>query len=507
MTPSHSPIREGEILAGKYRVERVLGMGGMGVVVAATHLDLHEMRAIKFMLPTALDNAEAVERFMREARAAARLRSEHVAKVHDVGHLENGSPYMVMEYLSGADLGSVLKQRGPLPAHEAALYAIQVCSALAEAHTSGVIHRDLKPANLFLTQRPDGTPCVKVLDFGISKVTGAGSDFEMTKTHAVLGSPQYMSPEQMRSSRSVDARTDIWSLGVILYKLITGKAPFRGQNITELISAVLEGAPPPPSQVRPGLPLGLDAIIERCLARKPEGRYASVNELAAALFPFAPAGAGAAVDPMVRLLASVAPETRARLDSVLTTSATPSLSSLRVGSSGMSSPSSSTPSPGVTSLQSQAGEPTGASWGKTSSARAGRSRLMFALAGMLGISGVLALVLVIRSVLGRGQAPADAEATQAVSVPSAATVVASAPPIVSAAPPLVAAAPPLVEPAAPRPVATVEPVAMATATATATAKATATARATVPVPKQPPVVAAPKTPGASNRDPFGGGRK
>ncbi len=483
---THSPFREGEVLAGKYRVERVLGMGGMGVVVAATHLDLHEMRAIKFMLPAALDNAEAVERFMREARAAARLRSEHVAKVHDVGHLDNGAPYMVMEYLAGADLGSVLKQRGPLPAHEAALYAIQVCSALAEAHSSGVIHRDLKPANLFLTQRPDGTPCVKVLDFGISKVSGAGSDFEMTKTHAVLGSPHYMSPEQMRSSRSVDARTDIWSLGVILYKLVTGKAPFRGQNITELISAVLEGAPPAPSTLRAGLPLGLDAIIARCLARKPEGRYSSVNELAAALMPFAPAGAGAAVDPMVRLLASVAPETRARLDSVLTV-ATPSLPSMPLPRGGM------TPSLGVTSLQPQVGEPTEASWGKTSSSRTSRSRLIIALAGLLAVSGVLVMVLVIRVVLDRGQPLADTDAAPPVAGLSAASVV--------------AATPPLVEPAAPRPPATVEPIVSAAATPTASAIARPTVAAPRPtVPVATPTVT-PKAADAPRSDPFGKGRK
>jgi serine/threonine-protein kinase len=482
---THSPVREGEVLAGKYRVERVLGMGGMGVVVAATHLDLHELRAIKLMLPTALENAEAVERFMREARAAARLRSEHVAKVHDVGHLENGAPYMVMEYLSGADLGQVLKQRGPLPAHEAALYAIQVCSALAEAHSSGVIHRDLKPANLFLSQRPDGTPCIKVLDFGISKVTGAGSDFEMTKTHAVLGSPQYMSPEQMRSSRSVDARTDIWSLGVILYKLVTGKAPFRGQNITELISAVLEGAPPAPSTRCAGLPLGLDDVIARCLARKPEGRYGSVNELAAALLPFAPAGAGAAVDPMARLLASVAPETRARLDSVLTTSTPP----LRFPSSGMIS--SATPAPGVTSLQPPAGEPTQASWGKTSSARSSRSRVVIALAAALGICGVLALV--IRGVLGRDQPPAEADAAPAIAVLSAA--------------PAVTAPAPRVEPAAPQPTASAEPVASAAPRPTTTAPAPATARPIATAPRPTAPAATPKAAEAPKSDPFGKGRK
>ncbi|MEP7119310.1 MAG: serine/threonine-protein kinase [Byssovorax sp.] len=494
-----SPVREGEVLAGKYRVERILGMGGMGVVVAATHLDLLELRALKFMLPTALDNAEAVERFLREARAAARLRNEHVAKIHDVGYLDNGAPYMVMEYLAGADLGSILKQRGPLPAHEVALYAIQACSALAEAHTSGIIHRDLKPANLFLTLRPDGSPCIKVLDFGISKVSGAGSDFEMTKTHAVLGSPHYMSPEQMRSARNVDARSDVWSLGVILYKLTTGKAPFRGQNITELISAVLEGAPPPPSQVRAGLPIGLDAVIARCLSRKPEARYQSVNELAQALIPFAPAGAGAAPDPMARLLASVAPETRARLDSVLTTTGTPSLPSILPvppPAPTYAAPSSITPMPGLTAMQGQGGEPTFASWGKTESSRAARSRLILALAGLVGVAGLLAMVLVIRVILTRGSTPQNEASAGLVEPSASASVVATA-----------SASAPAVTIAAARPDATVEPV---ISVASATAAASAAPRRAAPT---PPVASAPKATGApkvtppSGSDPFGRGRK
>jgi len=486
---SKSPVREGEVLAGKYRVERVLGVGGMGVVVAATHLDLLEPRALKFMLPTALDNAEAVERFLREARAAARLRSEHVAKVHDVGRLDNGAPYMVMEYLAGADLGAVLKQRGPLPAHEAALYTIQACSALAEAHDSGIIHRDLKPANLFLTYRPDGTPCVKVLDFGISKMGAAGSDFEMTKTHAVLGSPHYMSPEQMRSARNVDARSDVWSLGVILYKLTTGKAPFRGQNITELISAVLEGAPPPPSSLRAGLPLALDAIVARCLRRKPEERFQSVTELAVALTPFALTGAGAAVDPVARLLASVAPEMRAHLDSVLTT-ATPSLSSFGVqheASTTASARASTSPTLGNTSPNAQIADPTEASWGKTSSPRGARPRLLLALAGLLGVAGVLALVLVVRVLLHRGESDADTNAG-IIELPSSA----SSAPIV-APPPTIQPSIPSAAPSAP------------VVSAAAPPSAAATSRPTAAV--VPKATVAPKVPAAPGSDPFGRGRK
>ena len=481
-----SPVREGEVLAGKYRVERVLGVGGMGVVVAATHLDLLELRALKFMLPTALDNAEAVERFLREARAAARLRSEHVAKVHDVGRLDNGAPYMVMEYLAGADLGAILKQRGPLPAHEAALYTIQACSALAEAHGAGIIHRDLKPANLFLTQRPDGSPCVKVLDFGISKMGATGSDFEMTKTHAVLGSPHYMSPEQMRSSRDVDARSDVWSLGVILYKLTTGKAPFRGQNITELIAAVLEGAPPPPSQLCAGLPLGLDVVVARCLRRKPEERFQSVTDLAAALTPFAPSGAGAAVDPVARLLASVEPAAQSQFNSVLTT-ATPSLSSipLQQGATMTAAPASTSPTLGLTPAPFQRTEPTEASWGKTSSSRGARPRLLLALAALLGVTGVLALGLVVRVLVGK--TASDDTAAGIIVLPSAA-------PIAS-----IAAPSPTLQPEAPIAVSAAPVVSAAVAPS-----AMVTSRPSVAAPKATVVPKAPVAPGS---DPFGRGRK
>jgi serine/threonine-protein kinase len=319
-----------------------------------------------------------------------------------------------------------------------------------------------------------------------------------------------MSPEQMRSARNVDARSDVWSLGVILYKLTTGKAPFRGQNITELISAVLEGAPPPPSQLRAGLPLGLDAVIARCLFRKPEARYQSVSELAQALIPFAPAGAGAAPDPMARLLASVAPETRARLDSVLTT-ATPSLPSIlpmapsamtSVAPSSMTSMTSMTPMPGFTAIQGQAGEPTFASWGKTEASRTARSRLILALAGLLGGAGLLAMVLVIRVILARGSATQSEAAPGPGIVPLAASA-----PIVASASASASASAPVVTAAAPRPEATVEPAISAPATSASASVAprhTSVVASTVAAPK---ATAAAKVTAPAGADPFGRGRK
>ncbi len=272
----------GDILLGKYRIERVLGKGGMGVVAAARHLDLGGLFAIKFLLPSTLGQPEALERFLREARAAARLRGEHVARVHDVGRMENGAPYMVLEYLDGCDLKEVLKKQGPLSVEETVTYLLQVCDAIAEAHAAGIVHRDLKPANLFLTQRPNGSPCVKVLDFGISKVTGP-EEVDLTGTGAMFGSPLYMSPEQIAKTKSVDARTDIWAMGVILYELLTGVTPFKAASMLEVVSGVLQEEPAPPRQRRPDLLPAIEAVILRCLRKNREERFQSVAELMAAL--------------------------------------------------------------------------------------------------------------------------------------------------------------------------------------------------------------------------------
>jgi serine/threonine-protein kinase len=283
-----TPVQEGQVLAGKYRVERVLGVGGMGVVVSALHIQLDERVALKFLLPDALGNPEAVARFGREARAAVKIKSMHVARVSDVGTLENGAPYMVMEFLHGQDLAALIHDRGPIPFPDAVDFVLQACEALAEAHALGIVHRDLKPANLFMITGADGAPCIKVLDFGISKITKTDSsgDYGMTSTQAVMGSPLYMSPEQMTSSRDVDGRADIWAIGTILFELLTGRPPFLGETMPQLCGMILQEAPPMPRELRPDLPEGLQAVLLRCLEKKRDRRYANVAELASALAPY-----------------------------------------------------------------------------------------------------------------------------------------------------------------------------------------------------------------------------
>jgi serine/threonine-protein kinase len=298
---SSQPIRLGDVVAGKYRVDRVLGEGGMGIVVAATHLHLEQKVALKFLLPSMAAEADIVQRFLREARAAVKIHSEHVARVLDVGTHE-GSPYMVMEYLEGGDLAQVLAVRGALPAGEAVGYVLEACEAIAEAHALGIVHRDLKPANLYLAQRPGGKPAIKVLDFGISKAPAATTDDILTKTSAVMGSPSYMSPEQLVSAASVDPRADVWALGVVLYEMLTCALPFTAASMPELVGAILQRAPRPIEALREGVPLGMRAIVDRCLQKDPAGRYANVAELARALLPFGPSRSEQSVERIEHVL-------------------------------------------------------------------------------------------------------------------------------------------------------------------------------------------------------------
>jgi hypothetical protein len=287
----------GALLAGKYRVDRVIGRGGMGVVVGATHVHLQQPVALKFLLPEMVHHPETVERFVREARASAQLRSEHVCRVADVGAFESGAPYIVMELLDGSDLASLIAH-GPMPVQRAADHVLQACVGVAEAHALGIVHRDLKPANLFLTRRPDGTPLIKVLDFGIAKAQGDQS-FGLTQTSAMLGSPGYMSPEQLRSPRDVDARSDVWSFGVILYELVSGRPPFTGETLTDIALRITMD-PPPPLVGR--MPQGFEQLVNRCLTKDRAQRYPDLANLAHALAVYAGPGGWELAGAVSRML-------------------------------------------------------------------------------------------------------------------------------------------------------------------------------------------------------------
>jgi serine/threonine protein kinase len=299
-----APIKVGDVIAGKYQIERVLGAGGMGVVMAARHLKLGERVAIKFLQREVLMDPIRVERFLREGRACARIRGEHIARVYDIGTLENDAPYIVMEYLRGSDLSALVKQRGPLPVNTATEYGLQVCEALAEAHSVGIVHRDLKPANLFVTERSDGSPMIKVIDFGIAKVIeGADGSVDATKTgEEIRGSPLYMSPEQMRRPRQLDVRSDIWSFGVTLYNLLTGSYPFFSMSVLELCGMIFQEAPAPLREKRADVPPELETVILRCLEKDANKRYQDVGELAAALAEFAPPEARPSAERAARIL-------------------------------------------------------------------------------------------------------------------------------------------------------------------------------------------------------------
>jgi serine/threonine-protein kinase len=279
----------------------------MGVVVQATHVQLEERVAVKFLLDEYAKHPESSARFLREARAAVKIKSEHVARVIDVGTLESGAPYMVMEFLSGRDLSAVLEAQGALPISDAVDYILQACEAIAEAHAAGIVHRDLKPANLFLTRRADDSPVIKVLDFGISKVvvpSDSGPDMSLTKTSAMMGSPLYMSPEQMRSARDVDARSDIWSLGAILYELLCGAVPFGAESLPELCAKILTDPPQPLSERQSSVPIALSAAIMRCLEKKRDARYPTVAELAIALAPFGPKRSRVSVERISKVMSA-----------------------------------------------------------------------------------------------------------------------------------------------------------------------------------------------------------
>lgn len=400
-----SSIRSGEVIAGKFLVEQVLGEGGMGYVVAARHLQLGQMVALKFIRDE-ICTPEYKSRFMREARHTVRLKSKHVARVLDVGALESGSPYMVMEHLEGIDLSNLLQQRGAFPIAEACDFIIQACEAIAEAHGYGIVHRDLKPANLFLTRGPSGEPVIKVLDFGVSKLlemdqaTAPGGrpgavhpDTVLTKATDLLGSPSYMAPEQIVSARDADARSDVWSLGVILFRLVSGKAPFHGGSLAELIQAIMHGPIPSLAALRPDVPPGLENVVVRCLDRDKTRRIPDAAQLARMLAPFA----GPVASPSLERIAILGP-------ALVTAPPRQPSPSMHNANAWTSAPSSVTAADAA--LQGRVARPSPVLW-------------ILALVLMLAAMGITGVVLVRR-------------ASPATAAPPPSAQLSSAPPVVGA---------------------------------------------------------------------------
>jgi len=522
--PWSSPVPVGSVLAGKYHVEHLLGVGGMGAVVAATHIDLDELRAIKLMHASESESPAAVERFLREARAAVKLKSEYIARVYDVGRLESGVPYIVMEYLDGHDLSRIARKQGPLPFEDVVHYMLQACDAISEAHSLGIVHRDLKPANLFLTRRDDGSPCIKVLDFGISKHTAPGAqiDMEITTGKEVLGSPHYMSPEQMRSTKSADARSDIWSLGAIMYRLITGRLPFPADTPMELALRIVETVPERPSALRPEIPAGLEAVILRCLEKDPAQRIQSATELASELLPFAPVDALEMTPLSRRFSRSIAPS-GASLVSVVDASgagpsspAAPSLPAFGPEAGQGTWPSLPTP-------PRQPGEPStevsspGTAWGATGhdvlpAGRPARQKVLMA-------AGAGALLFAIAAGVALSWSSGVAQPATATATATAAAT--NGPPASVVELPAAPAGPTAPAPATQPPAAAPAPAAAATASPATATKSAAGAKnpAVVPAkttptpsPRGPAASPAPSTtsktrPSGGASDPFGRSRK
>lgn len=309
-------FERGSVIAGKYRVERLIGQGGMGLVYAARHLGLDELVAVKVIREERSEGADALARFQREARAAARIKSEHVARVLDVDRLATGEPYLVMELIDGTDLHALLHREGALSVSAAVGYIVQACEGVAEAHALGMVHRDLKLKNLFLTKRRDGRALIKVIDFGVVKLSPVAEDITepatstelsrtrareatLTGTAAMIGSVHYMAPEQIRASNIVTAQADVWSLGVCLYALLTGELPFEGATVSE-ICATIQGRPTPEIRsLAPQVPPELAGAIERALEKDTRRRFTNVAELAAAI---APLGADSAAPTRIRTI-------------------------------------------------------------------------------------------------------------------------------------------------------------------------------------------------------------
>ncbi len=302
--PSAIAALVGTTIRGKYRVDAPLGAGGMGFVLRARHLKLDQDVALKLLRPDARNKPAVVARFAREARAAARLKNEHVVRILDVDEDDDGTPFFVMEYLRGQDLEQLLQRSGPLEPARAVDIVLQACEAVAEAHALGMVHRDIKPANLFVLRARAGGDHVKLLDFGITKEE-AREDVSLTSPAAVVGSPLYMSPEQLKASKDVDARTDIWSLGVVLYQALTNALPFDGANAGELGAQIASEPPTSLLERRSDLPPALVEAVEKCLSKKRDDRFETAVDLARAIAPFGPDGADGASSRVMRVARGV----------------------------------------------------------------------------------------------------------------------------------------------------------------------------------------------------------
>lgn len=271
------------IIADKYRLERALAAGGMGSVWSAWNTQLDVPVAIKFMAPAMVSSVDLVARFEREARAAAQLRSSHVVQIYEHG-VDDGLPFIVMELLEGEDLGQRMRRVGRMPLADTARIVASVCKALRRAHAIGIVHRDLKPANVFLARGDeDDEEVIKVLDFGVVKSLAEAVESGVTKTGELIGTPNYMSPEQARSTKTVDHRSDLWSLGIISYRALTATLPFPDDEGIERLMRICSEPIPPPSTYAPDLCPEVDAFFAKALAMDPEERFQTAREMADAL--------------------------------------------------------------------------------------------------------------------------------------------------------------------------------------------------------------------------------
>jgi serine/threonine-protein kinase len=402
--PAAQQTNPGDILLGKYRVEEVIGIGGMGRVVKASHLYLQQPVAIKILLSNMAESGSTVARFLREAQATVKLRSEHIARVMDVGTLPDGVPFMVMEFLEGHDLNQILRHHGPQMPQAVVDMILQACEGISEAHALGIVHRDIKPSNFFITHRPDGSSLLKILDFGISKTPSELS--ELTGTQTVIGTPTYMAPEQMKTARSTDPRSDIWSMGVVMYQMLAGRPPFEAETYAAL---VLKVGNEPPAPLHIPIAPGLRDIVLRCLEKEPQNRIQNAGELARMLAPYAsdPHSAAQSAERAMRIL-----------NVRNSQPAYPQLAGMNAGM-GLTPPPALTPKSWNHTSGSLNGSSLSAGAGQVSTrvVRDGRGKVIAAVAGLCVAAGVGGF-LIASSRSGRGDGSTHVAAPQPAEQPT-----------------------------------------------------------------------------------------